>query len=47
MAELGLAKGQVRQLQDVPMDRLLAAYAAIRRQSAGARARPDRELADR
>jgi len=29
MAELGLAKGQVRQLQEVPMDRLLAAYAAI------------------
>jgi para-nitrobenzyl esterase len=29
MAELGLAKGQVRQLQEVPMNRLLAAYAAI------------------
>lgn len=29
MAELGLAKGQVRQLQEVAMDRLLAAYAAI------------------
>jgi para-nitrobenzyl esterase len=29
MAELGLAKGQVRQLQDVPMTRLLDAYAAI------------------
>jgi len=29
MAELGLAKGQIRQLQDVPMERLLAADAAI------------------
>ena len=29
MAELGLAKRQARQLQEVPMDRLLAAYAAI------------------
>jgi para-nitrobenzyl esterase len=29
MAQLGLAKGQVRQLQDVPMVRLLEAYNAI------------------
>ena len=29
MTQLGLAKGQVRQLQDVPMTRLLEAYAAI------------------
>jgi len=29
MSELGLARGQVRQLQDVPMERLLSAYAAI------------------
>lgn len=29
MSELGLAKGRVRQLQDVPMARLLEAYAAI------------------
>jgi len=29
MAQLGLAKGQVRQLQEVPMPRLLEAYAAI------------------
>src|ERR1051325_9048685 len=29
MTQLGLAKGQVRQLQDVPMPRLLEAYAAI------------------
>jgi para-nitrobenzyl esterase len=29
MAQLGLAKGQIRQLQDVPMPRLLEAYDAI------------------
>ena len=29
MTQLGLAKGQVRQLQDVPMMRLLEAYDAI------------------
>jgi para-nitrobenzyl esterase len=29
MAQLGLAKGQVRQLQDVPMTRLLEAYDAV------------------
>lgn len=29
MSELGVAKGQVRRLQDVPMTRLLEAYAAI------------------
>ena len=29
MAQLGLARGQVRQLQDVPMTRLLEAYDAV------------------
>ena len=46
LAELGLAQGQARDLQDVPMAQLLAANARREREADAARAGSDRELAD-
>ena len=46
LAELGLKPGQVRELQNVPMARLLAANAAVLDEDDGARARLDGKLTD-